>query len=119
MIFSIDFYKNITVVLLLITLYACENHVVEDSITVASVVSDSCDPNLSFSKMVQPIIEQRCTRCHGGSQAPDLRTYNDIRTNASRIQSAVVSRRMPLGGSLTNAQITIIDCWITNGALDN
>jgi uncharacterized membrane protein len=48
-----------------------------------------------------------------------LTTFNQIKNAASAIRSAVVSKRMPLGGSLTDAQIQSIACWADNGALNN
>jgi hypothetical protein len=31
----------------------------------------------------------------------------------------VVSKRMPIGGSLSNAQIQSISCWVDNGTSNN
>ena len=78
-----------------------------------------------FSTDVSAIIQSSCATssgCHGNgsSNGPGaLTTFNQIKNAASFIKSEVVSKRMPLGGSLTNSQIQSISCWVDNGALNN
>jgi len=78
-----------------------------------------------FSSDINPIIQSNCASssgCHGNgsSNGPGaLTTFNQIKNAASAIRSAVVSKRMPLGGFLTDAQIQRIACWADNGALNN
>ena len=114
----IDFSKinyNLSILLIAVVVFSCENHVIEEEKEIFS-----CDATTSFTTSIKPIIDQECIRCHDGTiQNPDLRTYNGVSSNASRIQAEVNSRRMPQGGALTNEQIALIDCWITSGALDN
>ncbi len=88
--------------------------------------TDTPDPNpapqpvvISFSEDVKPIFDSRCFECHRGNRFPDVRTHASIATNAAIIKSVIVSRRMPLGGSLPNEQIELIRDWIDNGALNN
>ena len=75
----------------------------------------------SYSATVSAIIETNCavSGCHNGSQAPDLRTLENIQANASSIKSAVVSGRMPKVGSLTQSEIDAIACWVDDGAPNN
>lgn len=101
-----------------IFLCACENHV-EEITDNTNEEQEVCNPDISFSNVIKPIIDQNCTDCHGGSRSPDLRTYSNISRNANRIKAEVTSRRMPQGGSLTNEEIEQIRCWIESGALDN
>ncbi|MBQ4819413.1 cytochrome c [Aquimarina sp. MMG016] len=100
-----------------ITFFSCENNVEEETPIIGR--DEPCDPDISFVAKIKPIIDGSCIRCHGGSQAPDLRTYAGISNNAARIKTQVVNRTMPQGGSLTNEQIELIRCWIENGALNN
>jgi uncharacterized membrane protein len=78
-----------------------------------------------FSADVNPIIQSSCAAssgCHGSGSfnGPGaLKTFDQIKSAASSIKSAVVSKQMPLGGSLTSAQIQTISCWVDNGALNN
>jgi hypothetical protein len=92
----------------------------------SSTPSSSCASTpAKFSSDINPIIQSNCASssgCHGiGSfNGPGaLTTFNQIKNAASAIRSAVVSKRMPLGGSLTDAQIQSIACWADNGALNN
>ncbi len=104
-------------VALSIAFFSCDNTVEEE--IPAVVVGDVCSTDISFTTNIKPIIDSNCISCHGGNQAPDLRTFEGINSNAARVRTQVVSRRMPLGGSLTNEEIELIRCWIDNGALNN
>lgn len=78
-----------------------------------------------FSTDVSAIIQSSCaisSGCHGNGSTNGpgaLTTFNQIKNAAAFIKSEVVSKRMPLGGSLTNSQIQSISCWVDNGALNN
>lgn len=96
---------------------ACEEHVINDDTTTPVVVD--CNPAVSLATDITPIIQTRCVSCHNGSQPPNLTSNSRIQNNAASIKAAVVSRRMPLGGSLTTEQIDAIRCWVDNGAQDN
>ncbi|GAA4271586.1 cytochrome c [Aquimarina gracilis] len=114
--------KNILLPILIgIVFIACENNVEEDTTSPdgGSNGNEPCDTNISFTTSVKPIIDANCIACHNGNQFPDLRTYQGIFDNAQNVRSQVVSRRMPLNGSLTNEEIELIRCWIENGALNN
>lgn len=111
---------------------SCTNHVEEEETIIIENENptDPVDPNdpdpepdpnpvTSFSTDVKPIIDNNCVSCHGGSRFPDVRTYENIKANATRIKNEIVNRRMPQGGSLTNAEIEIIRSWVDGGALNN
>lgn len=74
-----------------------------------------------FSTDVNPIIQSSCATsigCHGNgsnSGPGPLLTFDQIRNAAFSIKSAVISRRMPLTGTLSTAQIQSISCWVDNG----
>lgn len=84
------------------------------------VIEDTCETT-SYSLNVQPIISNNCTQCHStnGGQFPNLESYNGVSANANKVLAEVESRRMPIGGSLTSAEIEAIKCWVNNGALNN
>ncbi|WP_378174879.1 cytochrome c [Aquimarina sp. SS2-1] len=107
--------KSIGIIFGCCLLMACETNVEEETQPVVAI----CDTTISFAQQVQPIINTNCISCHGGSQFPDLRTYEGVSNNAARVSGQVVSRRMPLGGSLTENEIETIRCWIESGALNN
>lgn len=76
---------------------------------------------VSYAQTIAPIIQKSCAinGCHNGTQFPDFRVFQNIRENADRIKTQTTSRRMPLQGSLTQAQIDDIACWVDDGAPDN
>lgn len=71
-----------------------------------------------FSTDVSPIIAASCaiTGCHNGAQFPDLRVLSNIRANAAMIKKLTGDRTMPEDGTLTQAQINAIACWVDDGA---
>jgi len=99
--------------------------------------------NISYSNDVQPIFDQACISCHPNSGNLDLtaaNSYNDlVNVNASGYSgkrvvpgdaeqsilykkidgSGAYGSNMPLGGSLSSAQINLIKQWIEEGALNN
>ncbi len=97
-------------------LFSCENNVEEVTSQEQEITTNSV---VSFSTNVRPIIDNNCIECHRGNLFPDLRSLTIIQANSALIQSQVVTRRMPIGGSLSNQQIAEISDWIDNGALNN
>ena len=91
---------------------------------------------MSFSKDIQPILEQNCLNCHGQSMQSsrlDLSTREGALRGGTRWPAIVPGRAddsylyrlaagldkpaMPLGGNkLTDAQIAAIKNWIDQGA---
>ncbi|MEX2380223.1 MAG: c-type cytochrome domain-containing protein [Vicingaceae bacterium] len=88
---------------------------------------DNCDTtNVTFSKNVQPIIQNNCQGCHSGSNPPLgilLTNYSEINT---RVQSgellAVIKHEAPYTPmpyqlpKLNQCLIDQIEIWIDNGA---
>lgn len=108
----------------LILFFSCENHVQEElgiiDDPIGGLIDDSiCDVNISYELDVEPIIANNCLECHAGSQPPNLSAFRGVSDNAESIRFQVVNRFMPQGGSLTNAEIDFIRCWVDNGAINN
>jgi hypothetical protein len=76
---------------------------------------------VSYQTDIAPIIQSNCAvnGCHNGSQFPDFRVFKNIQDNAARIKTQTGSRIMPLNGSLSQAQINAIACWVDDGAPAN
>src|SRR5271168_3136691 len=86
--------------------------------------------NVTFTKDVAPIVQQRCQGCHRpGEGTPfSMLTYEDARPWATAMKRMVVSRAMPPwfedghtekfenNRSLTPAQIDTIAAWVDAGA---
>ena len=76
---------------------------------------------ISFATSISPIIETKCaiSGCHAGTQAPDFRVFSNIKNNAAMIKTLTGNKTMPQTGSLTQAQINMIACWVDDGAPAN
>lgn len=89
------------------------------------IVNNSCSTTPGFVTQVAPIIQTNCATnsgCHvsGSVSGPGpLTSYTLIKGAAERIKTAVVSRRMPLGATLSEADIQKIRCWVDAGAPQN
>ncbi|RPI85247.1 MAG: hypothetical protein EHM42_06865, partial [Planctomycetaceae bacterium] len=100
----------------------------------AAVAEPISDPSVSFAKTIQPILAQKCARCHG----PDvqkaqlaLHTPQALRAGSesgpvisaekpaeSRLLEVVEAGEMPPDGKdpLTEDEIELLRRWITQGA---
>lgn len=77
---------------------------------------------------VHQVLEQRCVACHaakptqpGFSAAPaglELNKEEVVKANATRIQTAVKSKYMPLGNmtQMTDEERALVDQWVSAGA---
>lgn len=76
---------------------------------------------VSFDESISPIISTTCSTvaCHGGTQPPDFRVFDNIQNNAARIKELTQSGVMPPEGSLTAEEINLIACWVDDSAPDN
>jgi len=74
----------------------------------------------SWASDIKPIIETKCSvsGCHDGTR-PDLRVFANAKANAKNMKSKTQDRSMPKEGSLTDAEIQLIACWVDDGALAN
>ena len=91
---------------------------------------------VSFVHDVLPIIESRCTNCHGGERTEkglNLKTYAEMMQGSengpvvtagnaadSTLVELITNQKMPKRGSkLTPPQVELIAEWVNQGALDN
>lgn len=79
----------------------------------------------SFSADIMPILQSSCainSGCHaaGSVSGPGpLTNYIQVQGAAADIKFAVQTRLMPLGSTLSNADIQKISCWVSAGAPNN
>jgi len=104
------------------------------SLLALPVASSAADKQVTFSKDVAPIFQDKCQQCHEpGSIAPmSLRTYQESRPWAKSIKDRVSQRQMPPWHidrsvgiqkfkndiSLTDEQVATIVAWVDQGALE-
>ena len=110
--------KEFFILLISVFFASCLTNV-EETIVEEQEEVDPC-ADISFATNVKPIIDANCIGCHGvGGNSPNLTSYALVSASASSVKGAVVSGRMPQGGSLTQEEIDAIACWVDSGALDN
>lgn len=76
----------------------------------------------SYASTVQPIIANNCaiSGCHDGSSSQtNFSIFTNVQNKAQSIKSRTQNGSMPKNGSLTQAEIDVIACWVDDGALGN
>lgn len=76
--------------------------------------------NLSYSLNIKGIIDRQCVSCHAGSGPgpDDYRTYEGLKPHLDEghvLERVVVTKDMPQGGGMSQAQRDSINCWIAAG----
>lgn len=107
-----------------------------DVVTAAHPSDISVHENVSFKNEIQPILEQRCIKCHGGdfpSEGLTMESHESLMngsqngqvitpgdSSSSLLFEKVESGEMPKrGADLTAEQVKLIQQWIDEGALNN
>lgn len=74
--------------------------------------------NVSYTNFTKDLLKTNCSGCHGGTGGASRAwkyedTYDNAKTNGSRLNDAVQSGRMPIGRTLTQQQKDLLKAWIT------
>lgn len=89
----------------------------------SDVLPDCATVPARFATDVFPLIQQKCaTACHNAfttNAGGPFTNYSQIKAKAALIKHMVVTRQMPQIGSLTDAEIKVISCWVDAGAENN
>jgi len=113
--------------LLIITIQSCEDNKLPEPGTI------DCDgfKTVSFDVDIEPIINSNCAivgdgGCHNGGNGPDLdwRVFSNFQDHAPQVEDRVqrpvgADGHMPKVGTITDAQIKLLVCWVRQGAKDN
>lgn len=79
----------------------------------------SCD-TITYSKHIQPLMDTYCaySGCHSSNNSPrvPLTTYSEVSLQAASIDNHVFTLQdMPLGGTMSAAELQQLRCWLDNG----
>jgi hypothetical protein len=89
----------------------------------SDVLPDCATVPARFAADVLPLIHTKCaTACHNSfstNAGGPFTNYAQIKNKAALIKLMVETRRMPQMGSLTDAEIKVISCWVDAGAENN
>lgn len=89
----------------------------------SDILPDCATVPARFAADVQPIIHSKCdTACHNAfstNRGGPLNNYTQIKAKADLVKFMVETRNMPQVGSLTDAEIKVISCWVEAGAENN
>jgi len=77
---------------------------------------------ISYKNDIAPIMSANCTSCHNANQASagiNLSTYPNVSKYATSSLNAMNDGSMPPVGKLPSGTIQKLNCWITQGKLNN
>lgn len=114
--------KKIVFIFLIVTCFSCYFDNEEELYGPVS-----CDvSNVTYSNDVVAIINSSCatTGCHvaGGSGPGDFTNYNELKAKVDNntFQTRVlIDKTMPPSAPLSDCELSILQTWVDNGALNN
>ncbi len=77
---------------------------------------------ISYKTDIAPIMSANCISCHNANQASagiNLSTYANVAKYASSSLNAMNNGSMPPAGKLPTGTIQKLNCWISQGKLNN
>ncbi len=108
-------------------------------ISLIIILSAFIPAQVDYQSQIQPIFNNNCTGCHGGTSGITLTSYNSVTNSTGNQYGTLVvipfnatssplydkvrldkspdhGDRMPRGGSLSQSQVDLIMSWINEGA---
>ncbi len=79
---------------------------------------------LSYQTLKDSFFSQYCTECHSSDKGiiaygVDLDDYKSVKQNITNIfRSAIIEKRMPLGGTVSEGELALLKKWIDEGAIE-
>ena len=107
----------ITLTLCYLLIAACSKKQADE---IKPAVPEAPGTAVTFTAVVNPLFQTKCNNCHApGRQAATIWSFNGYATvtaNADRIKQAVlVNKSMPLGGTLSAAELQSLQDWFDQG----
>lgn len=109
-----------TAVLCYLLLTGCSKNQAEEIKPTVPVTPGVPGVQVTYTGFVQNLLQTKCASCHApGRQASAIWSFNGYSTvtaNADRIKNAVlVQKTMPIGGSLSKAELQSLKDWFDQG----
>ena len=94
--------------------FECTNKAISTPVSV-------CDPTISFSKSIKPILDANCNMigCHDDQVITALNSFQIVHDGAAQIKLSIQTGKMPKNRILSSSEKNAIYCWIDNGAKNN
>lgn len=104
----------------LLMVASCSKKQAEEIKPTLPAAPDNPGAQVTYTNFVQTLFQARCSSCHApGKQYAAIWSFNGyatVTTNAERIkQQVLVSKAMPIGGSLSAADLQSLKEWFDKG----
>lgn len=121
----VNLFSTFILVIGSLILFSCT----KDQVNIEDYYPANCIDTISYATQVEPILNQSCatSNCHDDMTSAagyNLTNHFNVSTNANIILSVIrhqiVGQEMPIGAPKLSDNIAQqIDCWISQGKLDN
>ncbi|MBB6274253.1 putative membrane protein [Pedobacter cryoconitis] len=110
----------IVIVITFFLLFSCTKKQAEEPKPITPEVPGTPGASGTYATVVDPLFQTRCAGCHApGKRAAGAWTFNgysSVNANADKIKQVVlVSKTMPVGGTLTAAELQSLKDWFDKG----
>ena len=99
---------------LILALASCDSKTTNE---ISTPIDNSVAP--SYLVNIKPILATNCLSCHSsGGQSPTLETYDQVKVVSGKIQDRIArtgSGVMPTSGKMAQANIDLINLWVSKG----
>lgn len=114
---------SVMMILLTIGIVSCTKKQA-DELSPEKPVETVTAANVSYTNFAKALFESKCNSCHANGQSGSgkwtFSGYNSVKDNISKINNAVlVTKSMPMGGSLTAKEIELLGAWIKRSVPEN
>lgn len=104
---------------LYLLLFSCSKKQAAEMVPAKPVDPEKPGTTVTYTNFAQALFQTKCGGCHSaGRGAAAIWTFNglaSVTTNQARIRQAVlVSKSMPLGGTLSAAELKSLQEWFDN-----
>ena len=96
------------------TLISCDKDITNEPLP--------CEEDPSFSMEIKSVFLNNCTSCHQTNSSLAgviLEDFESIKLNLDHSMEEISIGTMPPSGKLNDSIISLLNCWVLNGAKDN
>jgi len=113
-----------TIVVIAIALTGCTKKQAEELSPEPQGPEEVTVKNVSYTNFAKALFETKCRSCHTAGRPASARWefngYNSVKDHITRINNVVlVTKTMPIGGTLTAKEIELLDAWIKRNTPEN
>lgn len=80
------------------------------------VFSTGAQANPTYTKDIQPIFKNRCSKCHDYMPGRNWQNYDNAFEFRLKIKDKILSKEMPMGQDMPQEERNLIVKWVDTGS---